>query len=161
MKRGWMMVMAARCALVVATLLVATPASTALAAGPPVVQKFHIEGGPSVNEDLSEECGFEVQGSFSVNGTFRSFPDGTRLIETVGGQNRLTFTANGKSVTFIEVAHEVGRIAPDDTLTFSHSGRSWLEGLIGHWVSVPDSDDLIFVAGLSVDRQQVCTRLAA
>ena len=80
-----------------------------------------------------------VQGSFSVNVTIRSFPDGSRLIETVGAQNRLTFTANGKSVTFIEVGHEVGRIAPDGTLTFSHSGRSWLEGLIGHWVSDPDS----------------------
>ena len=160
MKRRWMMVMAARCALVVATLLVATPASTALAAGPPEVERFHDEGGPRVNEDLSEECGFKVEGSFSVNLTFRSFPDGSRLIETVGGQNRLTFTANEKSVTFIEVAHEVGRIAPDGTLTFSHSGRSWVEELIGHWVSVPDSDDLIFVAGRSVDRQQVCTRLA-
>ena len=160
MKRRWMMVMAARCALVVATLLVATPASTALAAGPPEVERFHYEGGPCVNEDLSEECGFKVEGSFSVNVTIRSFPDGTRLIETVGGQNRLTFTANEKSVTFIEVAHEVGRIAPDGTLTFSHSGRSWVEELIGHWVSVPDSDDFIFVAGRSVDRQQVCTRLA-
>jgi hypothetical protein len=156
-----MMVMAARCALLVATLFVATPASTALAAGPPEVERLHREGGPSVDEDLSEECGFEVQRSFSVNLTFRNFPDGSRLIETAGGQNRLTFTANGKSVTFIEVAHEVGRIAPDDTVTFSHSGRSWLEELIGHWVSVPDSDDFTFVAGRSVDRQQVCTRLAA
>ena len=160
MKRRWMMVMAARCALVVATLLVPTPASTALAAGPPEVERFHFEGGPSVNEDLSEECGFEVQGSFSVNGTMRSFPDGSRLIETAGAQNRLTFTANGKSVTFIEVGHEVGRVAPDGTQTFSHSGRSWLEGLIGHWVNKPDSDDFIFVAGRNVDRQQVCTRLA-
>jgi hypothetical protein len=162
MKRRWMMVIAARCAMVVATLLVATPASTALAAGPPVVDRFHNEDGPFVAEDLSEECGFEVQASFSVNVTIRSFPDGTRLIETFGVQNHLIFTANGNEVTFSEVAHEIGRIAPDGTLTYSSSGRSWLDGFIGHRVSDPDSpDDFILVAGRSIDRQQVCTRLAA
>jgi hypothetical protein len=164
MKRRWMMVMAARCGLVVAILLVAAlaaPVSTALAAGPPVIERFHFEGGPFVAEDLSGECGFDVQASFSANITIRSFPDGSRLIETSGGQNRLTFTANGNTVTFIEVAHEVGRISPDGTLTFSHSGRSWLEGLIGHWVNDPNLPDFIFVAGRSIDRQQVCSRLAA
>ncbi len=158
MKRRWMMAGAARCALVVATLFVVTPVGTALAAGPPLVEQFHNEGGPFLEEDLSEECGFDVQASFSAKITLRSFPDGTRLIETVGGQNRLTFAANEKEVTFIEVAHEVGRIAPDGTLTFSSSGRSWLEGLIGHWVSDRDSPDFIFVAGRDVDRQDVCTR---
>ena len=115
MKRRWMMAGAARCALVVAALFVVTPVGTAVAAGPPVVEQFHFEGGPILVEDLSEECGVDVLRSFSVNITLRSFPDGTRLIETFGGQNRLTFAnaENGEEVTFIEVAHEVGRIAPD------------------------------------------------
>jgi hypothetical protein len=159
-----MMVMATRCALVVATLFtaaLAAPVSTAAAAGPPVVVKFHDEGGPFVDEDLRGECGFDVYASFSVDVTVRSFPDGSRLIETFGVHNHLTFTAYGNTVTFIEVAHEVGRISPNGTLTFSHSGRSWLEGLIGHWVNDPNLPDFIFVAGRNVDRQQVCTRLAA
>ena len=164
MKRRWLMVMAARCALAVATLFTAALAasvSTAAAAGPPVVDRFHDEGGPSVAEDLSEECGFDVDGSFSVNVTMRHFPDGTRLIETFGAQNHLTFTANGNKVTFSEVVHEIGRIAPDGTLTYSSSGRSWLDEFIGHRVLDPNSDDFIFEKGHSVDRQQVCTRLAA
>jgi hypothetical protein len=161
MKRRWMMAGTARCALVVGALFVMTPVGTAVAAGPPLVEQFHFEGGPVLVEDLSEECGFDVQRSFSVNITLRSFPDGTRLIETFGGQNRLTFAANGEEVTFIEVVHEVGRIAPDGTRTFSDSGRSWLEELIGHWVSDPDSPDFIFVAGRDVDRHDVCTRLGA
>jgi hypothetical protein len=161
-----MMVMAARCALVLATLVTAAlgaPVSTALAAGPPVIERFHFGGGPFVDEDLSQDCRFEVNATFSVNITSRSFPDGSRLIETGGGQNRLTFTANGNTVTFIETVHEIGRIAPDGTLTFSHSGRSWLEGLIGHWVIDPNlpPSEFIFVAGRSIDRQRVCTRLAA
>jgi hypothetical protein len=169
MKRRWMMVMAARCALVVATLFtaaLAAPVSTAAAAGPPVIERFHFEGGPFVDEDLSRDCGFEVRASFSVDVTIRSFPDGSRLIETFGGQNHLIFlifTANGNTVTFIEVVHEVGRISPNGTLTYLQSGRSWLEGLIGHWVIDPNlpPSDFILVAGRSIDHQEVCTRRAA
>jgi hypothetical protein len=155
-----MIVMAARCALVVATLLIATPGTTALAAGAPLIERFHVERGPFLSEDMTEECGFVVQVAFSADITRRSYPDGSRLIEASGGHNRLTFTANGNTVSFVEVVNEIGRVAPDGTLTFIQSGRSWLEGLIGHWVIDPDLPDFIFVAGRTVDRQQVCARLA-
>ena len=156
-----MLAMAARGAVGVAALLVATPASMAVAAGPPVIERVHVEAAQFVEAGLSEECGFDVQGSFSLNLTIRSFSDGSRLIGTSGVQNRLTFTAHGHTVKFVETVHEVGRIAPDGTLTYSQSGRSWLEGLIGHWVIDPDADDFISVAGRSIDRQEVCRRLAA
>lgn len=148
--------------LVLAALCLQAPAA---AAGKPEFQRLHFEGGPFLEESVSEECGFDVVASFTSDLIIRTFPDGSQTAEVVTARFRVTLEANGNTVTFQEAGSGVIKVAPDGTVTQAFSGRFFEARYAGRLVLniTPGSEDEgeVIVEPKRFDVEQLCARLAA
>jgi hypothetical protein len=77
-----------------------------------------------VDEDLTNQCGFEVAGRIIGTRTTRTFDHpGTGVQEISNVNAAVTFSANGNTVRTRDVGADVTRLLPDGTLVLSVIGQ--------------------------------------
>lgn len=146
--------------LVASTSLCLGPAAPAFAAGSPSIHREHFED-TFDDPALDKDCGFDVDVAIALDITSRSFPEGSRVAEVTNVRNNVTFTANGNTVRFAERFVQVVKVATDGTTTLALSGRIFGANVNGRLVVNLETDEVISYHGGAVNRQRLCSRLAA